>query len=41
MENTDIRAERDVELKRVKTGNMLCSCDDCVRNAVKLIGERI
>ena len=24
------------ELKGVKTGKMLCSCDDCVRNAVKL-----
>ena len=24
------------ELKGIKTGKMLCSCDDCVRNAVRL-----
>ena len=29
------------ELKGIKTGKVLCSCDDCVRNAVRLIGERI
>ena len=29
------------ELKGVKTGVVLCPCDDCVRNAVRLIEERI
>ncbi|EWM54948.1 C-GCAxxG-C-C family protein [Ruminococcus flavefaciens] len=29
------------ELKGIKTGKMLCSCDDCVRNAVKLAEKMI
>ena len=27
------------ELKGVGTGKVLCSCDDCVRNAVKILEE--
>ena len=27
------------EIKGVKTGKVLCSCDDCVRNAVALLEE--
>ena len=29
------------ELKGLKTGKMLCSCDDCIRSAVKLAEERV
>lgn len=29
------------EIKGVGTGKVLCSCDDCVRNAVKLIEETV
>jgi len=29
------------ELKGIKTGKMLCSCDDCVRCAAKLAGKLI
>ncbi len=29
------------ELKGVGTGKVLCSCDDCVRNAVALLEERL
>ena len=29
------------ELKGVGTGKVLCSCDDCVRNATALLEERI
>lgn len=28
------------ELKGIDTGVVLCECDDCVRNAVKLVEER-
>ena len=29
------------DLKGVETGKVLCSCDDCVRNAVKVLLKRI
>ena len=29
------------ELKGIGTGKVLCSCDDCVRNAVKLLEDAI
>ena len=29
------------DIKGVYTGVVLCSCDDCVRNAVKIVGELI
>ncbi|MBQ8974983.1 MAG: C_GCAxxG_C_C family protein [Oscillospiraceae bacterium] len=29
------------DLKGVETGKMLCSCDDCVRNAVRLVEEQV
>ena len=29
------------ELKGVGTGKVLCSCDDCVRNAVAILEERL
>ena len=29
------------ELKGVGTGKVLCSCDDCVRNAVEIVEERL
>ena len=29
------------ELKGVGTGKVLCSCDDCVRNAVELVEQKI
>jgi len=29
------------DLKGVDTGKVLCSCDDCVRNAVKVLLKRI
>lgn len=29
------------DIKGVATGKVLCSCDDCVRNAVSLLEERI
>ena len=29
------------ELKGVGTGKVLCSCDDCVRNAVEMIEARV
>ncbi|SKC02727.1 C_GCAxxG_C_C family probable redox protein [Lachnospiraceae bacterium] len=29
------------DLKGIKTGKVLCECDDCVRNAVKILSERI
>ena len=29
------------ELKGVRTGKVLCSCDDCVRNAVAILEETI
>ena len=29
------------ELKGVGTGKVLCSCDDCVRNAVELLEQKI
>ena len=29
------------ELKGIKTGTMLCSCDDCVRFAAELAGDMI
>lgn len=29
------------ELKGIETGKMLCSCDDCVRNAVKVLEQHI
>lgn len=29
------------ELKGVGTGRVLCSCEDCVRNAVRLCGEQL
>ena len=27
------------ELKGIKTGTVLCSCEDCVKNAVKIVGK--
>ena len=27
------------DLKGIETGKMLCSCEDCVRNAVHVAGE--
>jgi hypothetical protein len=27
------------DLKGIETGKMLCSCDDCVRNAVEALEE--
>ena len=32
-------ASRCIDLKGVLTGRMLCSCEDCVRNAVKIVEE--
>lgn len=29
------------EIKGVGTGKVLCSCDDCVRNAVAIVEERV
>lgn len=29
------------ELKGLKGGRMLCACDDCIRNAVSLLEERM
>ena len=29
------------ELKGIGTGKVICSCDDCVRNAVALLEERL
>ncbi len=29
------------EIKGVSTGKMLCSCDDCVRNAVEIVEARV
>lgn len=29
------------ELKGVGTGRMLCSCEDCVRNAAKIVSEQL
>ncbi|MBQ7219551.1 MAG: C_GCAxxG_C_C family protein [Synergistaceae bacterium] len=29
------------ELKGAGTGKVLCSCDDCVRNAVEILEERV
>ena len=29
------------DLKGVETGRMLCSCDDCVRNAAALVDEMV
>ena len=34
-------ASRCIDIKGVMTGHMLCSCEDCVRNAIKLVEERI
>ena len=34
-------ASRCIDIKGVVTGHMLCSCEDCVRNAIKLVEERI
>ena len=32
-------ASRCIDLKGVVTGHMLCSCEDCVRNAIELVDE--
>ena len=29
------------ELKGIKGGSMLCTCDDCIRNAVKIMEKRL
>ena len=29
------------ELKGIKTGKMLCSCDDCVRHGVMVLEKRL
>ena len=29
------------ELKGLKGGRMLCACDDCIKNAVRLVEERL
>lgn len=34
-------ASRCIDLKGVLTGNMLCSCEDCVRHAVELVEEQL
>lgn len=34
-------ASRCIDLKGVVTGHMLCSCEDCVRNAIELVEEMI
>ena len=28
------------DLKGIETGKVLCECDDCVRNAVRILEER-
>lgn len=34
-------ASRCIDIKGVLTGRVLCSCEDCVRNAVELVEERL
>ena len=34
-------ASRCIDLKGVLTGNMLCSCEDCVRRAIELVEEQL
>ncbi len=34
-------ASRCIDIKGVMTGRVLCSCEDCVRNAVELVEEKI
>ena len=34
-------ASRCIDIKGVLTGHMLCSCEDCVRNAVELAEEKL
>lgn len=34
-------ASRCIDLKGVLTGNMLCSCEDCVRHAIELVEEQL
>ena len=34
-------ASRCIDLKGVVTGHMLCSCEDCVRNAIELVEEQL
>ena len=34
-------ASRCIDIKGVMTGRVLCSCEDCVRNAVELAEERL
>ena len=34
-------ASRCIDLKGVLTGRMLCSCEDCVRNAVECVEEML
>ncbi|MBQ6336310.1 MAG: C_GCAxxG_C_C family protein [Ruminococcus sp.] len=34
-------ASRCIDIKGVLTGRVLCSCEDCVRNAVELVEEKI
>lgn len=34
-------ASRCIDLKGVLTGRMLCSCEDCVRNAIEAVEEML
>ena len=34
-------ASRCIDLKGVVTGHMLCSCEDCARNAIELVEEQL
>ncbi|WP_316608861.1 C-GCAxxG-C-C family protein [uncultured Ruminococcus sp.] len=34
-------ASRCIDLKGVLTGNMLCSCEDCVKHAIELVEEQL
>ena len=34
-------ASRCIDLKGVLTGNMLCSCEDCVRYAIEAVEEQL
>ena len=34
-------ASRCIDIKGVMTGRMLCSCEDCVKNAIEIVEEMI
>lgn len=34
-------ASRCIDLKGVVTGHMLCSCEDCVKNAIEAVEEQL